>query len=311
MFDTANGNGISLTGLNLVGCHATNCSTAAYSLGDSGTAGTGTTFNNVLDINIVNCQSDSNSTISIQINRASNVNISSPILETAMSIDYTLASNININNVQGSMSARGGYSDFEQFPQNSTTPSIASGRVIFQTNANTYTGISNITGGKEDKLLTILFVDANTVIQTGGNFSLSRYQYKGVGSWVTLKLKGSTWYEVSGHLARFDRYVALGTSGAIDLSYSDVWDVQVSANTSNKVTLANTKQNMESPIITIIIRSISVGTQTWGGFDTTYFLPASDVPSSVTYGTALVTKWAWLTGLNKYICLGYRLSATA
>lgn len=91
-------------------------------------------------------------------------------------------------------------------------------------------------------------------------------------------------------------------SGTLKLDYTNVFDLVLTANTTNKVSIVGTADN---DIMTIMIRP--TGNFTFGGFDTSQFRVPNDLPTSLN-GNALITQWLLCDSTGKYMCVNARLS---
>lgn len=76
-------------------------------------------------------------------------------------------------------------------------------------------------------------------------------------------------------------------------------------NLTNKISILNPKNH--NTIITIFIRSID-GVFTFGGFDPAQFIFPKDIPNSIEFGNGLMTQWAFLPAVNKYVLITERMS---
>lgn len=91
-----------------------------------------------------------------------------------------------------------------------------------------------------------------------------------------------------------------GSSGTVDVSLNNVIEVLVSGNPTDKVTFTGLPKNGSD--ITVIVRS--TGTTTFGGFETSNtHLGGVTIVSSFAFNHAQVTRWIWVTGLNKFMCV--------
>lgn len=304
MFSSNNTNGISQSGLTLIGCSVTDCPNG-YLLGDTGTPSTGVSYNPIYNVNLISCseRKGSKGVNSLLIGRVYGLNVIGGTIENPYAIpSYSNASNLYFSELNSLLSKNGTYSDIETFSVNVGTPSVLTGRTIFKTANTATTSITNILSGKENRLITLLISDDFTTINNGGNFSLKRASFSKKGSWVVMKLQDGIWTEIYGHQSPQGTYTQnLSTNSSLDLSQGCVFDLIGTGTTTNKVSIPSNTRHLTSETITIIIRS-TTGSFTFGGFDTNSFVVPSDVIStSVSFGTALITRWVYMGAISKWV----------
>ena len=301
MFSSTNANGISASGLTIENCSAILCDNS-YVIGDSGTPPTGVAYNKVYNTNVIGC-TQRGGVNSFLIGRVDGLSIDNVSIETAMVIDYSLANNVNVGTVNSLLTDRGAYSDIEQFTVNNIQPNVLSGRTIFKTANTAPTTITDIIGGKEDRMIIVMIDDNYTTINNGGKFALKRASFSKKGSWVVLKLQDNVWHEIIGYQVPNSISITqnLTTNPTLDLKQGSIFDLIGSGSTTNVVTITD-DTNLQSEILTVIIRS-TTGTFTYGGFDSSKFVVPTTLKTSVSFGTAYTTQWVYMSAINKWVCV--------
>jgi hypothetical protein len=306
MFSDTNANGISLSGLVIQACSAVSSTFNGFVIGDGNTAPAGTKYLPVYNTTIAN-STHRGSTTSILVRMADGITIDGQSLEKEMNIDYVLAKNVNVGKVNSLLTDMGNFSDIELLPVNIGTPNVFSGRKIFKTANTGNTFITNMTGGKEKNIITIMIDDTFTTINNGGNFNLKRSVLSRKGSWIMLKLDGTTWSEIAGFQASGGTFGQnIVTTPILDIQKGSAFDAFGTGTTTNKITFTD-GINPQEEVVTVLIRS-SGGAFTYGGFDTTKFVVPSDLPLTVNFGIAVLVQWVYMAAVSKWICVGHRTS---
>ncbi|EME8229681.1 hypothetical protein K6874_000692, partial [Enterococcus faecium] len=75
-------------------------------------------------------------------------------------------------------------------------------------------------------------------------------------------------------------------------------DIYGSGTMTNKIKILSPERS--TAVITVLVRSSS-GTFNFGGFDETQFVVPDDLSKTVSFGTGLITQWAWMAAIGKYV----------
>lgn len=278
-------------------CSAIDCTTP-LSLGDAvgSTGGGAYTSYPVVDTTITNF-AERGSINPARAYQTVNLNISG----LALSMNMTLnRSDLNTNPVASSVTGGkiGQLLDLIVL-DSSTTPSLAFGK-YFRTNNTSARGITGFTGAKDGEVYDITIWDEFTsILNTANSILLLGPTLAGRGSSIRIKYQDGMFFEVSrSEPATKSLNIKYADASTIDAANYEFFDIYGSGTATNKIKF-NTPARGNS-VITILIRSSS-GTFNFGGFDTTQFVIPDSLPTSVPWGTGLMTQWAYLAAISKYV----------
>lgn len=181
----------------------------------------------------------------------------------------------------------------------STTPSLAFGK-YFRTNNTSARRITGFTGAKDGEIYDITIWDEFTsILDTANSILLLGPTLAGRGSSIRIKYQDGMFFEVSrSEPATKSLNIRYDAASTIDAANYEFFDIYGSGTATNKIKFNSPAKG--NSIITILIRS-SNGTFNFGGFDTTQFVIPDSLPISVPWGTGLMTQWAYLAAISKYV----------
>ncbi|HIY57001.1 MAG TPA: BppU family phage baseplate upper protein [Candidatus Tetragenococcus pullicola] len=279
-------------------CSATEC-TVPLSLGDDvGNTGGGKYKSFSVDDTMIINFSESASTNPVKIYQTRNLTISG----ISLSQNMTLRKDANNTNpVIGQISGGKGGQLFDYIElDNGTSPSLKFGS-LFRTNNSEKTEITSFKDGKDGVDYEINLWENNTIIKGSSTIFLVGPSISGHGSSIKFKCQDGIYFEISrGTPMRHFLNLNYTNATGIDISNYDFIDLY-GTGTANNLIKINLPERSKS-VITIFIRS-SGGTFTFGGFDNSQFLYSKDLPKTVLWGTGLITQWAWLDAVGKYILI--------
>lgn len=279
-------------------CSAINCITP-LSLGDpvGDTGGGKYTSYSVSETTITNF-TESDSVNPIRIYQTDNLNISG--LSLSQSMLMKRADN-NLGPVITGVSGGKAGQIFDLLElDKSSSPSLDFGR-YFRTNNSTKNIISDFSGGIDGETYEINLWDENTTIKGSSTVFLLGPSVSGRGSSIRFKYQDGVYFEVSRGMP-MTRTLSTNYDNAtnLDIANFEFIDLFGNGTKSNLIKLVSPERGFS--VISILVRSSS-GTFTFGGFDQTQFIAPSDIAKSVAFGTGLITQWAWLTAVGKYILI--------
>jgi hypothetical protein len=240
--------------------------------------------------------------ISVELNHTKNVSISGVVSPYVMRYNADKNDNLRIDTtgiVSNNTKPAARYTDFVRL--DGPTPNVAIGSGLFTTGDNGE--ISNFVGGREDRMIYVVFRDDNTVIRGTGNFFFrNRFVYEGKGSWVLLKYQDGVWFDVAGHCVSRgtqQRNLVSNSSPIRVDHFPSVIDIVGSGTTTNRIDFEG--KNDDSEVITLIIRA-TTDSFTFGGFSNKFVVP-NDFPTTVRYGNAIVSQWIYFNATGKWLCI--------
>lgn len=202
-----------------------------------------------------------------------------------------------------------GQFDDLQMLDSGSSPSVSFGN-FFRTNNSSATTITSLSGGSNGKTYTIVLWENKTTIAKSSSISLLGDDVHGNGNSVTLRCQNGIFYEMQ--RTKFTQKGAqfAGTSLTIDPGFNDFVDVVLSDSTTAVPISINTPEARDA-LLTIFVRSSS-GTAVQGGFNTSQFVVPSDLPTAnLEFGNGLMTVWAYLKAINKYVLVSWRMTKYA
>ena len=181
----------------------------------------------------------------------------------------------------------------------STTPSLAFGK-YFRTNNTSARRITGFTGAKDGEIYDITIWDEFTsILDTANSILLLGPTLAGRGSSIRIKYQDGMFFEVSrSEPATKSLNIRYDAASTIDAANYEFFDIYGSGTATNKIKFNSPAKG--NSIITILIRS-SNGTFNFGGFDTAQFVIPDSLPTSIPWGTGLMTQWAYLAAISKYV----------
>ncbi|MFR0563370.1 BppU family phage baseplate upper protein [Lacticaseibacillus paracasei] len=297
-------------GNQFVGCSNTDC---AYGIvigdpvGDTGN-GKYTTYP-VTNTTITNYVEDGGK---FRANYSENLVLSGVTLKSTAEVTRD-ATHANKSMIVGAQSGQPiGKYDAIQALDSSATPDISFGHT-FRSNNDVPTTITNLVGGRNGDQYTISLWDDYTTIDglsSEGKIYLSNGAFHGKGNSITFKCQDGVFFEVNRtHILASNTNVS-GETSPIDIGLHPFVDIAANKSMTMKpVHISNPE--LHDAMLTILIRS-SNGTISPSGFDPTQFVVPDDLPmTSLNFGTGLLTQWAYLSAINKYILVSYRLAKYA
>lgn len=292
------GSGIVCSRNQFANCSAIECTTP-LSLGDAvGDTGGGkyTSFP-VEDTTIVNF-TESGSTSPARAYQTINLNISGINLSQNMTLRRD-ANNIDVtvNSVTGGKA--GQLYDLLEL-NHSTTPSLNFGR-YFRSNNSEKTQITDFKDGKDGEVYEVNLWDENTIIKGSSTIFLMGPSVVGRGSSIRFKYQDGVYFEVSRGVPQTRSY-STNYDNATNLEISNFEFIDFFGNGTKTNLIKFVSPERSHAILTVLLRSSS-GVFSFGGFDGTQFIVPNDLPKSVSFGTGLITQWAWLTAVGKYILI--------
>ena len=201
--------------------------------------------------------------------------------------------------------ALGNFDNF-QILDSGSSPSVAFGN-LFRTNNSSSTTITSLSDGNNGQTYTIALWDNETTIAYTSSIFLTGGDVHGYGNSVTLRCQNGVFYEMQ--RTKFTQKGAqfAGTSSIIDPGLNNFVDVVLSDTTTAVPISINTPEARDA-LLTIFIRT-SNGTAAQGGFNTSQFVVPSDLPTAnLEFGNGLMTVWAYLKAINKYVLVSWRMS---
>lgn len=278
-------------------CSAIDCKTP-LSLGDvvGDTGGGAYTSYPVVDTTITNF-SERGSINPVGAYQTVNLNISG----LSLSMNMTLKrSDLNTNTVASSVTGGkiGELLDISALAS-STTPSLAFGK-NFRTNNTSAIGITGFTGAKDGEVYDITIWDEFTsILDTANSIFLLGPTIAGKGSSIRVKYQDGIFFEISrSEPATKSLSINYNAASTIDAANYEFFDIKGSGTATNKIKFNSPAKG--NSVITILIRSTD-GTFNFGGFDTAQFVIPDNLPTSMPWGTGLMTQWAYLAAINKYV----------
>ena len=293
MHSTNNANGITHRDLQMSNCYAYACNYASFAIGDLDNPPNGVTYNNVINANINGTELGNESAKGLMVGRCSH-----SICNVAYSRDIEIKEEFNPDILLPN------YNNVFELTGSNLVVKNHTEEVIIKVSNTSYTELNSIkcNCSKTKKVTLIIDDDYTNLVNKAGSIILSTH-YRGKGSFVVLEKNGNTWIELYGKSAqRFTKDQNLVNSGNLNLDNANLFDLTLTANTSNKVSVTGTADN---DIITIMVRP--TGNFSFGGFDTSQFKVPSDLPTSLN-GNALITQWFMSGSTGKYMCVNFRLS---
>ncbi|WZY36132.1 hypothetical protein NSR02_07240 [Bacillus sp. FSL W8-1122] len=240
--------------------------------------------------------------ISIELNHTKNVSVSGVVSPYIMRYNADKNTNLRIDTagiVSNNAKPAARYTDFVRLE--GTIPNVSVGSGLFTTGDNGE--ITNFVGGREDRMIYLVFRDDNTVIRGTGNFFFrNRFVYEGKGSWVLLKYQDGVWFDVAGHCVSRgtqQRNLVSNSSPIRVDHFPSVIDIVGSGTTTNRIDFEG--KNDDSEVITLIIRA-TTDSFTFGGFSNKFVVP-NDFPTTVRYGNAIVSQWIYFNATGKWLCI--------
>lgn len=302
-----NGTNIPCTGNLFLGCSNQDCS-LGLSIGDSvGDTGGGKYTTYPVSNTVVSSYIESGGPL--QANYSENLTLSGLNLQSAAQIDSD-ATHQNIGIVVSGRSGQkaGSYDDFQTLDSGSS-PSLKFG-YLFKTNNSSQTNISSFSGGQNGEIYTIVLWDSNTTISPSTSVYLMNGQLSGYGSSIILKYQDGVYFELF-RSKHFNVAVQQhGPTALLDPGLSNLIDFVVDNGvTPNPITISNPSSH--DALLRIFIRS-SGATFKQGGFSSDQFVVPDDLPSSdISFGTGLMTTWAYFNSLGKYVLVNWRMTKYA
>lgn len=196
-----------------------------------------------------------------------------------------------------------------QLLDSGSSPSVAFGN-LFRTNNSSPTTITSLSGGNNGQTYTIVLWDNGTTIANNSSISLLGGNVHGYGNSVTLRCQNGVFYEMQ--RTKFTQIGTqfAGTSSTIDPGLNNFVDVVLSDTTTAVPISINTPEARDA-LLTIFIRT-SHGTAAQGGFNTSQFVVPNDLPTApLGFGNGLMTVWAYLKAINKYVLVSWRMTKYA
>ncbi len=287
---------LSCVGNQFSNCSAIDC-TVPLSLGDAvGDTGGGkyTSFP-VADTTIVNFN-ETGSASPARAYQTINLNISGISLSQNMTLRRD-ANNVDvaISSVTGGKA--GQLFDLQELEKGSV-PSLKFGR-YFRTNNSEKMIIDDFKDGKDGETYEINLWDDNTTIKGSSTVFLLGPSIAGRGSSIRFKYQDGVYFEISRGMP-MTRFLNLNYQNAsnLDISNYNFIDIYGSGTMTNKIKILSPERS--TAVITVLVRSSS-GTFNFGGFDETQFVVPDDLSKTVSFGTGLITQWAWMTAVGKYV----------
>lgn len=198
--------------------------------------------------------------------------------------------------------------DFDNFQilDSGSSPSVAFGN-LFRTNNSSSTTITSLSDGNNGQTYTIALWDNETTIAKSSSIFLTGGDVRGYGNSVTLRCQNGILYEMQRTKFTQKGVQFAGTSSIIDPGLNNFVDVVLSDTTTAVPISINTPEARDA-LLTIFIRT-SHGTAAQGGFNTSQFVVPSDLPkANLEFGNGLMTVWAYLKAINKYVLVSWRMS---
>lgn len=287
---------LSCVGNQFSNCSAIDC-TVPLSLGDAvGDTGGGkyTSFP-VADTTIVNFN-ETGSASPARAYQTINLNISGISLSRNMTLRRD-ANNVDvaISSVTGGKA--GQLFDIQELERGSV-PSLKFGR-YFRTNNSEKMIIADFKDGKDGETYEINLWDNNTTIKGSSTVFLLGPSIAGRGSSIRFKYQDGVYFEISRGMP-MTRFLNLNYQNAsnLDISNYNFIDIYGSGTMTNKIKILSPERS--TAVITVLLRSSS-GTFNFGGFDETQFVVPDDLSKTVSFGTGLITQWAWMAAVGKYV----------
>ncbi|WP_436705852.1 glycosyl hydrolase family 28-related protein [Lactiplantibacillus plantarum] len=196
-----------------------------------------------------------------------------------------------------------------QLLDSGSSPSVAFGN-LFRTNNSSATTITSLSDGNNGQTYTIVLWDNGTTIANNSSISLTGGDVHGYGNSVTLRCQNGVFYEMQRTKFTQKGTQLAGTSSIIDPGLNNFVDVVLSDTTTAVPISINTPEARDA-LLTILVRT-SHGTAAQGGFDTSQFVVPSDLPTAgLDFGNGLMTVWAYLKAINKYVLVSWRMTKYA
>lgn len=257
---------------------------------------------------LVNGFTERNSTAkSVVLRNSKNCSISNTIIEKGMEISPADANQgLSINNNVG-MKA-GGFYDI-QLLDKSEAPYVGFGN-LFRTANTESTVIKEFVGAVDGKRFKVNLWDNLTKIIGNSKIYLTNGEFSGVGNSIEFIFQDGIYFEISRYQAsptvRSVNYV----QNAANLSISGTTLIDLYGSGTTDVQVKPVNFNPAGQEINIFIRSSS-GNFTFGGFDSNLFVTPDNMQRTLNFGLGLMTKWAFVPNLNKFILINQELSKYA
>lgn len=184
--------------------------------------------------------------------------------------------------------------------EKSSVPSLAFGR-YFRSDNVTLTTITDFKNGVDGKIYEIMLWDENTVIKSTSKIFLLGANVSGKGSSIKLKFQDGIYFEISRSMPA-TRSAGFNYRDATDINISNYEFVDLFGKGSESNLVKINAPGKSPAVITILIRSTD-GNFSFGGFDPSQFVVPENLPTSVQFGTGLMTQWAWMKEINKYVLI--------
>ncbi|MBN7576026.1 hypothetical protein C1H57_12435 [Clostridium sp. 2-1] len=305
MFSDTNTNNINMQYLTLISCKTTGCS-HGFTFGDTGTAPSGNTYNQVFDVECYGCAQMNPSSVpasAIDFRRCNRVKFYGTLTDAITYDSEILAVNLDLE-ITSERQDFGHIQDLQIINDNLSIPRLWF-KYAFE---NTYkiqntvaTTINGFLGGSADKSKSIKIIidDDYTKIVEGTNISMTRNFLSGKGSWIKFRCDGAKWVEESSYQIPMQYQQNISTDGgALDVTKGIFIDCLVTATTSNKISLPNVIP--EGFKVTTLVRA--TGTYNYGGFDTTNLINNPNIVTNLAFSTPQLIEWTYVSTLNKWIC---------
>lgn len=282
---------------------ATNCN-ASLNIGDVlGDTGGGKYKSYPVDSTIISGFVEESPKGDSRINQSNNLILTN--LHLCRKLDLKRSYNntgLNITAISGAKA--GEYNDVQILASNAS-PSVKFGDT-FRTNNTENVVITNLEDGIDGKEYEIVLWDRNTSISASDSIFLLNGDLNGYGNSIRFKCQSGKFFELSRTSAITSNIqINYNQASSMDIGWYTFIDVVGKGNLTNKISILNPKNH--NTIITIFIRSID-GVFTFGGFDPAQFIFPKDIPNSIEFGNGLMTQWAFLPAVNKYVLITERMS---
>ncbi|WP_445622572.1 BppU family phage baseplate upper protein [Lacticaseibacillus paracasei] len=294
-----------------VGCSAESCNNS-LTVGDTpGSTGNGKYVTYPVDDMAISSFTELNPSRTTRILFSRNLNINGILLKNNADLrNDDTHNNIGLT-VSGVSGAKlGTWYDLQKLPLGDN-PSINYGKE-FMTKNTSSTVITNIVGFIDGQTYTILINDRYTRINGNGNINLKGPSLSGYGNSIVFKAQDGFLFEINRKkLAMSGLQVRYTSSSGFDLNPYNF--VEVVANSSENVSNLIKVNNPDicDALITIFVRSTSGSIQP-AGFDPSQFIIPSDnqlikFSSALNFGVGLMSQWAYVSAIGKYVLISCQL----